>query len=210
MVLSKQFKAIEMHLDKYFNKNKEIAVFHEIVSPYFHLDVYWIKSTKYRNYTVLMTNGISSISLEIPEKQCSKYIELCILLPPEWDLKDDNWRKPENYWPIELIKNIGCLPAMNNTWLGYSHTIQLDEPIGNTQFVGAVLLKSISLPIKFQRIKFGTFFEKNAIELFLLYPLFEDEIELVRNKGIDELLKLFEENNLTDIVDVNRTSVCKK
>jgi hypothetical protein len=44
--------------------------------------------------------------------QFSKYIELCIILPEKWDMDNENWRKPINYWPIELLKNIGRYPCL--------------------------------------------------------------------------------------------------
>jgi hypothetical protein len=192
MALPKYFEAIENHLDKYFNENDEIMVIDEIESPDFHLDIYWIKPNKNRNYTLLLSNGISSMPFETPDKSLSKYIELCILLPPDWDMENDNWKKSNNYWPIGLIKSLGRYPSENNTWLGYGHTIPRTEPMTGTNFMATILLKSITLSDDFQKIKYG----KKTIEVYLLFPLFSEELEYKKINGTDKLLELLEKEKL--------------
>ena len=205
MALPKYFEAIENHLDHYFDKNDEIMVFDEKESPDFHLDVYWIKPNVNRNYTLLITNGISSVPLNIPDKHFSKYIELCIILPKEWDVKNENWRKPANYWPIELLKSIGRYPLEHNTWLGYGHTIPEIKPIAGTKFVATILLKSKILPEKFQEIKY----EKTKIELYTLFPLYFEELNYKKKHGTEKLLELFEKGKIYEIVNIKRKNVCE-
>jgi hypothetical protein len=149
MALPKHFEAIENHLDVFMGKDSDILVFDEIHSQDFHLDVYWIKPNKDRNYLLLMTSGVSGIPLKTPKKIFSKYIELCILLPKEWKLEKENWRKPKNYWPIEILKSTGRYPSENATWLGYGHSIPTGIPISGTKFTGIVLIKSNILPDEF-------------------------------------------------------------
>lgn len=208
MALPKHFEAIEDHLDKYFTENDTILVFDEIESSDFHLDVYWIKPGEKRNYTVLLSNGISGIPLKTPDKSLAKYIELCILLPPDWDFENNNWRKPENYWPIGLMKGLGRYPLENGTWLGYGHTVQEIEPMTGTDFMATLLLKSKTLyndfPDDFQRIKYG----KTVIEIFLLFPLYTEELNYKKVNGTDKLLELFEKENINEILDVKRKNVC--
>jgi hypothetical protein len=175
MALPKHFEAIENHLDKFIKTDDEIIVFDEKKSNDFHLDVYWIKSNKIRNYTILMTNGISSVPLKTPDKIFSPYIELCILLPKNWNLKNDDWKKPENYWPIALLKNLGRYPSENNTWLGYGHTIPNTEPIVGTDFIGTILIKSKTLQDEFQSIKY----EKETIELYALFPFYSNTTKYI-------------------------------
>ena len=114
MALPEYFQAIENHLDKYFSDNDEIVVFDEIKSPDFHLDVYWVKPNENRNFHILLTNGVSSKPMETPNKDFSPYVELAILLPMEWELENIEWKRPENYWPISLLKGIGRYPHQNN------------------------------------------------------------------------------------------------
>jgi hypothetical protein len=206
MVVSKYFEAIDNHLDEFIHNSDEIIVFDEIESPDFHLDVYWIKPDQSRNFTILMTNGVSSLPLKTPEKQFSKYIELCMLLPQNWDLHNNNWKKPKNYWPIELLKSIGRYPSENNTWLGFGHSIPTGEPIIGTKFESVILLKSRTLSDDFQKIKYG----KERIELYTLFPLYIEEQNYKNENGTSKLLELFDKENINDIVNIKRKNVCKK
>jgi hypothetical protein len=205
MALPKYFEAIENHLDNFIEKDNDITVFDEIESPDFHLDVYWIKPNKDRNYILLMTNGISSIPLKTPKKDFSKYIELCILLPKGWKLENEDWRKDKNYWPIKILKDIGRYPSRNDTWLGYGHSIPTGIPIIGTKFTGILLIKSKILPEEFQQIKYG----RNKIELYTLLPLYGEELEYKKNNGTKKLLELFEEKNINEIINIKRKNVCK-
>ena len=205
-MIPKYFEIIENHLDKYIGSCDEIIVFDEKKSPDFHLDVYWIRPDINRNFTILMTSGVSSMPLETPEQQFSKYIELCILLPPNWDLKDNNWKKPENCWPIKLLKSIGRYPSQNNTWLGFGHTISTGEHIIGTKFMSVILLKSKSLPKNFQKIKY----EKDMIELYTIFPLYLEELNYKRKNGTNKLLELFDKENIDDIINIKRKNVCEK
>jgi hypothetical protein len=204
MSIPKYFEAIENHLDKYFQADDEIIVFDEKCSPDFHLDVYWIKPNVYRDYTLLMTNGISSTALNVPDESIPRYIELCILLPKEWKLENEDWKKPENYWPIELLKAIGPYPFHHNTWLGFGHTIPEHNHIIGTNFTATIVLKSKRLPAEFQQIDYGD----TTIELYTLFPLFHEELEYKKEKGTHELLKLFDKEDIDDVININRKNVC--
>ena len=204
MALSNHFEAIQDHLDKYFNADDEIIVFHEKESPDFHLDIYWIKPSNNRDFSILMSNGISSIPLKVPNENLVKYIELCILLPNEWDLNNENWKKEENFWPIKLLKNIGRYPIKNNAWLGFGHTTQLENKIVGTEFIATILLKSKTLPLEFQKIKY----DSNVIELYILFPLYYDELEYNMQNGTNKLLDLFTNENISDIINIKRKNVC--
>jgi hypothetical protein len=199
---SKNLVAIEKHLKKFGVSGDELAVLSAISPQDFHLDVYWIKPNEYRDYIVLMTGGISGMPLKTPSKKYSPYIELCIVLPKDWDLAGDNWQKPENYWPIKLLQDLGPYPHQNDTWFGFGHTVNT----GKVDFTSAIILKSPTLPEKFQKIKYGW----KKIELFTVVPLYPEELEFKLQHSSDELLDLFNENGITDIVDIHRKNVCKK
>jgi hypothetical protein len=98
-------------------------VFDEIASPDFHLDVYWIKPTYDRDYSILVTSGVSHKTIAVPDPQFPNRIELMMLLPRDWKLERDEWKKPENCWPIRLLKSLGRFVHSQNTWLGPGHTI---------------------------------------------------------------------------------------
>jgi hypothetical protein len=202
MPLPEYFEAIENHIDSFFDESDEIAVFDEKDSPDFHLDVYWIKANTKREYNILLTNGISSLPMNTPNTNFSPYIELALLLPKSWELDDDKWKKDTNYWPRMLLKQFGRYPHDNNTWLGFGHTIL--QPSGKsiigTEYKSTILLKSKTLPIEFQKIKY----KQGYIEIYILFPLFESEQVFKEKNGTNELLNLFQEKGIDDIVDLQR------
>ena len=198
------YAAVEKHLHKFFCDN-EITIFHELESPDFHLDIYAIKPNKVRDYIIVMTNGISSVPLKTPDQKTSPYIELCILLPGTWELKGDNWKKPKNYWVIELLKNAGRFPFHNDAWLSYGHTIQEDTLFYGTEFSSVLLIESPSLPLPFQKIKYG----KNTINLLTLFPLYAEELEFIQKNGLETLFMMFDQENIRDIITIHRKNVCK-
>jgi hypothetical protein len=205
MDLPTYFEAIESHLHEYIKTSDEIAIFHEKESLDFHLDVYWIKPNEHRNFTMLMTSGMGSIPLNTPNKMFSPYIELCILLPKDWNFENDNWKRPEYFWAIELLRELARYPHKNNTWFGFGHTIPNVEPIIGTGFMATILLKSKTLPDEFQKIKYGD----KIIELYTLFPLYSEELEFDEKNGTNELLELFDKNDISDIININRKNVCK-
>lgn len=75
-------------------------------------------------------------------KQLEEYrlerAELMIALPPDWKVgeSDECW-----YWPLRLLKSIARLPISADTWLGWGHTVDNQEPYAdNTSLCGAVLI----------------------------------------------------------------------
>jgi len=179
-------------------------VFHEKESTIFHLDIYWIQPNDSINYNLLLTNGISSQPLETPNKSFSKYIELCVLLPPDW-ISDNDWSQPEKNWPLTLLPKLGRYPFQNNTWLGFGHTLETGEKLPGTNFEGIMLLNSVSLNNEFLNIKYGD----NDIKILTLFPLYLEELNFAVNNDSLKLLELIDKANLNDIIDVNRKNVCK-
>jgi len=203
MRLSESYKIVESHLQEYCNGD-EYMVFHEKESTIFHLDIYWIQPNDSINYNLLLTNGISSQPLETPNKSFSKYIELCVLLPPDW-ISDNDWSQPEKNWPLTLLPKLGRYPFQNNTWLGFGHTLETGEKLPGTNFEGIMLLNSVSLNNEFLNIKYGD----NDIKILTLFPLYLEELNFAVNNDSLKLLELIDKANLNDIIDVNRKNVCK-
>jgi hypothetical protein len=204
MNLSESYKIVESHLHKYCNED-EYMIFHEKESTIFHLDIYWIKPSENINYNLLVTNGISSLPFDTPDKSLSKYIELCILLPPNWISDENDWTPPEKNWPVTLLPKIGRYPFQNNTWLGFGHTIETGNPLPGTNFEGIMLLNSVTLNNEFLNISYGD----NIIKILTIFPLYLDELNFARNNSSAELLELIDKENINDIINIYRKNVCK-
>jgi len=197
------YETVNSHLQKYCNED-ECMIFHERESTIFHLDIYWVKPNDNINYNLLLTNGISSMPLETPNKSFSKYIELCVLLPPDW-ISDNDWAQPEKNWPLTLLPKLGRYPFQNNTWLGFGHTLETGGKLPGTDFEGIMLLNSVSINNEFMNIKYGD----NNIKVLMIFPLYIEELNFARNNDSLKLLELIDKANINDVIDVNRKNVCK-
>ena len=83
-----EWQAVEAHLEKYFGPCDN--VFHEIMSPDIHVDIYIMKPTPERNYYVLSTFGMGAHRMNVPEELADQKLEraeIIVTLPPDWQLE---------------------------------------------------------------------------------------------------------------------------
>ena len=93
-----EVEVLESHVDKTFGKFND--VFHELVSPDIHCDIYVIEPTPERNYYTLVTGGMGAYPMPVSESENS-FAELVIYLPPDWKIKSAD---EKDYWPIRWLK----------------------------------------------------------------------------------------------------------
>ncbi|WP_315541152.1 suppressor of fused domain protein [Capnocytophaga leadbetteri] len=198
------------HFEKYIGTVD--SVFHEILSEYVHIDVHWIKPTAERPYHVLFTTGMSDYPMYLPEglddPNSFSHAELMVYLPADWQISDEAFKDNDNYWPVYFLKMIARFPHQYKTWMAEGHTIpngEYAEPIANTEF-GCILLMPpyLSAPEEFLRLetKDGT-----LINFYTLIPIYPEEMDLKLEEGVDTLLELLDENNITEVIDIHRKNV---
>ena len=90
--------AVEAHMERYFGHCDN--VFHEIMSPDIHVDIYIMPPTPERNYYVLSTFGMGAHRMNVPAELAEQKLEraeLIVTLPPDWKISEpgEQW-----YWPI--------------------------------------------------------------------------------------------------------------
>lgn len=208
MIFKKKSKRelIENHMEKYIGKIH--MVFHEIASPDFHLDVYWIKTNMYGDkVNILITNGMSELEMNTPsEFKSFRFGELCIILPDDWKLSMDDFKDENNYWPIRLLKDIARFPHENDTWICMEHTIgNADENSysENVKFNSSLIFVPMDVNSRFHTLKY----RGEKINFFSVIPLYPEELQLKLDKGSDALFERLEENKINDIIDIKRINV---
>ena len=87
----------------------------------------------------LLVTGFMPVSythLDVYKRQ-----ELAIALPRDWKLDRDSMEDERWYWPVRLLKVLARLPGNNDTWLGWGHTMDHEEPFAeNTKLCAAMLI----------------------------------------------------------------------
>ena len=177
-----------------------------------HIDVHWIKPTPETPYNVLFTTGMSDYPMYLPEglddPNDYSHAELMVYLPADWPISDEAFKDDDNYWPVYFLKMIARFPHQYKTWMAEGHTIPNGpdaEPIANTDF-GCILLMPpyLSAPQDFLKLhtKDGT-----IINFYCILPIYPEEMDLKLEEGVDELLNLFDENGISEVIDVHRKNV---
>jgi hypothetical protein len=197
--------ALSVHIERHFGPVP--TVFHEIVSPYAHIDLHVVVPTKERPAITVVTSGMS----ERPMAD-GKYAELMLILPPSWPtMGDPEFETDEGFWPYRLLKQLARLPHEYGTSLGIGATVPNDDPprpyARNTKLCCALIAPMV-LPNEegAERIVH----DGREIDLLAVWPLYKDEMQVKLDDGLDRLFDLLDEARITEILEPDRPSVVPK
>jgi hypothetical protein len=185
---------VQDHVEKHVGPVE--MVFHEIVSPYVHLDVLHVAATDERPVETLITCGSSSRPMAVPEELgAPRFIELMVCLPGGWKLSSEDFEDERWYWPVRLLKELGRLPHEYGTWLGEGHTVPNGDPpepyAPDTEQCGALVLRPRSLEADVLERPDG-----EPIHFLGVVPLFANEMDFKLQHGADALLEAWEEHGI--------------
>lgn len=198
-----ELEAVENHIIHYFGDYS--YVFHELVSPDIHLDICIIPPTKQKNYYTLVTMGMGAHKMAVPSQIANQKLdraELLITLPPYWKLEDNDEKWG---WPIRLLKILARIPTEYDTWLGWGHTVDNQQPYAeNTPFCCAFLIspenveeEALSCPLP----------NHDEVNFYQILPLYQEEMDFKQYHNAEMLLdeRLL---NVDHVVDINRPNTC--
>ena len=205
MYEQEDWEAVEAHLEQYFGPCDN--VFHEIMSPDIHVDIYIMKPTPERNYYVLSTFGMGAHRMNVPEELAEKKLEraeIIVTLPPDWKVTESG---EEWYWPIRWLKILARLPINEDGWLGWGHTVANpdDAPFAdNTKLCGVMLTNpgafdgdAVCCPLP----------GGDEVNFYQMIPLTFEEMQFKLAHDAQTLLERFTPEQLA-VVDIHRESVC--
>jgi hypothetical protein len=206
-------EALEKHLDKYFESN-EMTVFHEMLSPDFHLDVYFIQP-KNKEFNLLVTSGMSLLEMNVPQtienREEYAFAELILLVPKEMEFNDVLSGHNKNEWIMDMMKDMARFPHHQNTFLTEGHTLQawhdIAEPYDkDTHFTSCVLLPSATFDEDFMKINV----DDRIINFYSLFPLYKNELEYKIQNGYSEFFDLLIEDDTPEVFDHNRKNLLEE
>lgn len=216
-----QMDRIEAHVEKHFGPVENVL--HEIVSVGVHLDLLPVPfEAEGEKLLFVCTMGMSAAPMNVPavdiadldpEKDMpppSPRAELFMVLPGDWP---DPGTDEDHHWPFGLLKDLGRLPSMYDTYLGVFHTVPNGDPAEpfseECGFVGAILMPG-------QVINEDGFAhledEEGHIDFLLVVPLYAEEMDYKLKKGPDALMDKFDEAGIPpqDLAKPGRPNVCAK
>lgn len=199
-----EMDALEAHIEKYIGSGHN--VFHEIVSPDIHVDIYIVEPTPERNYYTLVTVGMGARPMNVPP-ELSEYklerAEMMIHLPADWNLQSE---AEEDYWPMRWLKILARLPLTQDTWLGWGHTIPNGGPLADNTRLSGVLL--INPELEQEEGCVCTLPGGDEVNFYQVIPLYEEEMNYKIEHGAEALLERMDE--VSTVVDIHRRNVCAK
>lgn len=203
---------IHDHLSKFFD-DKLVSVFHEIPTLDLHLDVFFIKPEN-STFNILLTCGMSTLKMEVDEQAGNpaefEFAELMMLIPKEIEFEQVYSGQNKNDWIISILKQSAKFPHFYDTWIGIGHTLQAEMDMSpyssGTEFVGALILPSVTFDKDFTEI------HKNGrkINIYIVFPLYKDELEFKIENGYNKLLDLLIKANGKEVLNLKRKSLISK
>ena len=205
MYEQEDWDAVEAHLERYFGPCDN--VFHEIMSPDIHVDIYIMKPTPERNYYVLSTFGMGAHRMNVPEELADRKLEraeIIVTLPPDWKVTESGeaW-----YWPIRWLKILARLPINEDGWLGWGHTVANpdDAPFAeNTRLCGLMLTEPQGFDEEAVCCELPG---GDEVNFYQMIPLTFEEMQFKLAHDAQTLLERFTPEQLA-VVDIHRESVC--
>ena len=186
-----EMEIVEGHIQQYFGDFEH--VFHELASPDIHVDICVVPSSEERDYYTLVTMGMGAHRMNVPEELAEYKLEraeLAIALPKDWKLKQEDMKDDRWYWPIRLLKSLARLPIASDTWLGWGHTMDNQEPFApDTELCAAILTGPQGTE---DGSEFCTLPGGEEINFYQVIPLYRDELEYKLAHDADALLDKME------------------
>lgn len=154
---AEEFIFCEKHFIKHFGPCDYI--FHDSSDKIPHVDIYVILPTKQHPYYRLITCGMGSCSMSLPEDLFGKEfdrIELMFTLPSAWEFNEKNFYINKNYWwPVLLLKDLSEFPFIKNTWYGCGHKIVFTDIFKENPALNSVTLTApVNYPLSSHYINF--------------------------------------------------------
>lgn len=203
-------EAVSAHIEKHVGS--VATVLHEMCSHEVHVDIHVVRPTARRPYYTLVTSGMAEIPMRVPEdfedSEGARFAELVICLPEHWPLSMDAFKTEENYWPVRLLKGLATYSHEAETWLYAGHTVSFSDPpepfAPNTRMCSALLLEPRLIPEEARVLHIA---ERWHVQLWGVFPLYQDELDFKLRDGPDRLEELFEQRGVTELLNLGRPSV---
>lgn len=171
---------VSKHLETHFGPIPR--VFHELVSPSAHIDLYPYPADASRAFHVIATTGMAEQAMQLPEDSTADtHVELVLLLPASWSLDEKNWQHDESgYWPFRWLKRVARFHYESGHWLGAGHVLMHDDPPlpidPSCAFDSVLLAPPTVLPESFQRAALADGRSVRFLQLYFLDPAARAEI----------------------------------
>ena len=153
---------------------------------------------------LVVTDGLSKHEQSVNEENADlNRIELYFLLPEYID-------PTSHQWIIYWLNRIAQVPQKNKTWFGHGDTL----PAGNPPQEMCEQLRAnyfiLSRPMALSNISELKDQTSQSFVPLAVIPIFDKEFSFKMRNSHTVLFKKMEEKNVTEVIDLYRSSVCRK
>lgn len=201
--------AVENYIIK--NIGDIYTVFHEMYSPDLHVDICVIPPQRGFDYCALVTSGMGSYEMNMPE-DLEEYelerAELIMCVPPEMVDPSDS-----DSWFIDIMRTVAHLPLERNSWLAHGHTVGAGQgnTIDSSMPYNAVILKGANEfndePLPKCYLPSG-----EVVNFYYLVPIYAEELDFKLSNGASKLFGLFRDSGVDPkefyVVNDSRCNMC--
>lgn len=171
------------------------------------IDVVQIPPQGERPWRALVTVGMSRRPMTVPpDVAASAHLELLFAVPAEWPVEEDEFQRPANFWPVQVLRSLARSPHDAGSWLASGHVVPNGDP-PRPYFEGLPFCASVVLPPLSLVGGLGGFpVPGRRIDVLAVVPLHLDEWQHSLDKGLPSLLKRLDKAEVTDVLEPNRRS----
>lgn len=172
-------------------------VIHQIVPDDFPVSIHVVEAP---SHLTLITSGMRNYAMPAPEEmKDTARAELFIHLPNDWPWRDVS--DPNHFWPISWLQELSKIAFRRQRWLGapvavFSNERPDDFLSPDNRFTGMLAITERKFNVS-----------GNAIQLYRLLPLYWEEIQLEQSQGFPALLNLFDQREISAVVNKDRPNV---
>lgn len=156
---------------------------------------------------LLFTDGMSSRRMHVPAGQEEfAYAELTMMLPLNWPLTPASLQDPNYFWPLKWMLRLAHYPHAHNTWLGAPTTIisSAEPPKAFAANTKLSCLLALAGGFVLDRCELA---DGRKVVFYQLFPIYTEEREIERTKGVNHLLQCFKDYGIGPVVNVDRINI---
>lgn len=164
--------------------------------------IHVIPASQQCDVQTLFTIGLSDHRLPRVQQE-SACTELRCMLAPDWPLTEAALRDPISNWPVEWLKRLVQQLRLANRWPEEPATFMNGDPpmplAPNTKLCGWLCLKSLGESVWAPDYRW--------IDIHSLFPIYVEELALIRQSGHEELVNRFQDRNVPLHIDPRRQNM---
>ena len=163
-----------------------------------HFDMYYISPSPLHPYYAVFTCGMGEHRMTTRFDDL-KYAELCLLLPPDWKIKNFIQSDSVSLQPFRSLMLGGRYPFQNRMFLADGHVLTIKDSSRSVNF-SAELITKFSSAFGLRTSLNSIIIDNRKINVYGVVQLFPEELNFKIAVGSDQLLNKFNDKSINPYI----------